>query len=108
VSEAVVVLTTLAAGDDPAPLARDIVENRLAACVNVIGPIRSFYRWEGKIAADAEQLLLIKTTREHVEALREYVVREHPYDVPEFVVIAVSDISEPYLAWLIESTQAEA
>lgn len=97
------VLTTVGASFDAAELAGHLVEQRVAACVNILPAVRSIYRWQGKVEADAEQLLLIKTTSEAVEALRETLFARHPYEVPEFVVLAIDQIEGPYRKWLIES-----
>ena len=99
----VVVLTTVGLDFDSRALAETLIEQRLAACVNIIERIRSIYRWEGRVSDDGEQLLLIKTADERVDALREELFRRHPYAVPEFIVLPVADISESYGAWLIES-----
>ena len=101
----VIVLTTVGADFDVRALARELVEQRLAACVNVLPRVESIYRWQGKIETDAEQLLLIKTTAERVDALRAALVARHPYEVPEFVVIKPELVAEPYRAWLVESVQ---
>jgi periplasmic divalent cation tolerance protein len=100
----VIVLTTFPA-DAPAAhaFARTLVEERLAACVNVHAPMTSIYRWEGKVFEDGEQLLIIKTTDERVAALREEILRRHPYSVPEFVVVPIAETSDSYGAWLLES-----
>ena len=90
----VLVLTTVAPDFDARSLAHALVEARLAACVNIDG-IHSVYRWEGRIAHDPEQLLVIKTVDARVDALREELFRLHPYDVPEFVVVQ-ADTSEAY------------
>jgi periplasmic divalent cation tolerance protein len=100
---AVLVLTTWPADRDPAPLARALVEERLAACVNVLPEMRSYYRWEGAVQEDAERQLLLKTTADRVDALRERLHALHPYDVPEFLVLPIGDGSTGYLAWLFES-----
>lgn len=99
-SEAVVVLTTVDAGFDAEGLARTLVERGVASCVNLVPGITSVYRWEGQIKSDAEQQLIIKTTRERLEALEAAIRELHPYDVPEFVVIPVSAVSEGYLRFL--------
>lgn len=96
----VVVLTTVGADFDARALAHALVEARLAACVNIVPAIHSVYRWEGKVTDDAEQLLIIKTTGERVNALRAELMRLHPYEVPEFVVLHMDDVSEAYRAWL--------
>ena len=99
----VIVLTTVGSKFDVRPFARNLVEWRLAACVNIIERISSTYRWEGEVQEDTEHLLLIKTTDERVPALRDAVLAGHPYDVPEFVVLEIDEISGPYRDWLIES-----
>lgn len=95
-----VVLTTVPSEMDADALARTLVEERLAACVNLLPPMRSVYRWEGAIEAAAERLLVIKTSADRVEGLRERLHDLHPYEVPEFLVLGVDDGSEPYLGWL--------
>jgi periplasmic divalent cation tolerance protein len=99
----VIVLTTTAADFDARALARALVDLRLAACVNIIERVTSIYRWEGAVALDAEQLLVIKTADDRVAALREELFRRHPYSVPEFVVMPVAETSDAYGAWLLES-----
>ena len=101
------VLTTVGAGFDAKELARKLVEARLAACVNIIDRIHSVYRWEGRVDEDGEQLLLIKTSDERVGALRDALFANHPYDVPEFVVLDIAGTSEAYGAWLIETLKGE-
>ena len=96
---AVVVLTTTGAGFDARALARELVDLGVASCVNVLPPVTSIYRWEGKVVEEAEQLLLIKTTPDRVEALREALFARHPYEVPELVVIEAA-ASDAYGQWL--------
>jgi periplasmic divalent cation tolerance protein len=103
----VLVLTTVGADFDARSLAHALVEMQLAACVNIVPRIESVYRWEGRVANDAEQLLLIKTSDAHVEALREALFARHPYDVPEFVIVPVAGTSEAYGAWLLSSLQPQ-
>jgi periplasmic divalent cation tolerance protein len=99
----VLVLTTVGADFDARALAQSLVETRLAACVNIVDRIRSVYRWEERVTEDGEQLLIIKTADERVTALREALFRMHPYSVPEFVVIAISETSEAYGAWILDA-----
>jgi periplasmic divalent cation tolerance protein len=105
-AEYVFVFTTLPpdAGDS-ASFARSLVEERLAACVNLLPPMESVYRWEGKIERETERQLIIKTTRERTAALWERVREMHPYEVPEFVVVPILDGNEAYLRWIGESTR---
>jgi len=100
VTDALVVLVTVPDAEAGAALARSLVEARLAACGNVLPGLRSIYRWEGRVHDEPEALLLLKTTRAGFEALREAVLRLHPYQVPEVVALAVEAGSAPYLAWL--------
>ena len=87
-----------------ADLARKIVGERWAACVNIIGGVRSVYRWEGEIQDDAESLLVIKVAAAGVERLQSNLVAEHPYDVPEVLVIGAESGSDAYLSWVAENT----
>ena len=99
----VIVLTTVGAAFDVAALARELVEQRLAACVNVIPRIHSVYRWQGKIENDDEQLLLIKTVQERLGELKKALFAAHPYETPEFVVLRPEELSDAYRAWLVSS-----
>jgi len=90
--------------DQAAEIARQLVEDRLAACVNIVGGMRSVYRWEGKIHEDEEVLCLVKTRPELLDALTARVRALHPYDVPEILAFEVADGTADYLAWLREST----
>jgi len=87
-------------------LARAVVGERLAACVNVVPGVVSIYRWEGEIHRDEETLLVLKTTAGRIEALRERVVALHPYDVPEFLVLPVEEAHEPYRMWVVDQVEA--
>ena len=102
----VLVLTTMGADADAAGLARTLVEERLAACVNVLAPMTSIYRWKGSLETDRELQLLIKTSPDRVEALEARLRALHPSEVPEFLVIEVSGGSEAYLDWVGASTDA--
>lgn len=102
--EYVVVLTTLPADGEAASLAATLVDERLAACVNLFPPMKSIYRWTDGVEEETEQQLVIKTTRAQVPALWERVRDLHPYDVPEFVVLPVLDGNDAYLRWIGEST----
>jgi len=102
-SDVVLVFSTAPAapGDDTAEqLARTLIDERLAACVNIHAPMVSIYRWKGSVERDSERQLVIKTTRGLVPALEKRLRELHPYEVPEFIVIAVSGGSEKYLGWV--------
>jgi periplasmic divalent cation tolerance protein len=100
----VLVLTTAPDDERAEAWARTLVEERLAACVNVHGPMTSFYRWKGVVERDAERQVVIKTTRERVATLRERLRELHSYELPEFVVLSVEDGSDEYLKWVVEQT----
>lgn len=104
-TDALVVLVTTPNAEAAAELARALVEERLAACGNVVPGLRSIYRWEGKVQDDAEALLVLKTTRARFEALRDRVLALHPYQVPEVIALAVEAGSAPYLAWIAAETR---
>ena len=99
----VIVLTTVGASFDARAMARDLVERRLVACVNIVDRINSIYRFQGKIEDDSEQLLVMKTVDTRVGELKEAVFAVHPYDVPEFVIVAIDRIEGPYRDWLVDS-----
>jgi periplasmic divalent cation tolerance protein len=96
----VLILTTVGADFDPRPIARDLVEARLAACVNILPAVSSIYQWEGTTREESEQLLVIKTTDERVDQLQAALFARHPYDVPELVVISVDRVGDAYSRWL--------
>jgi len=101
----VVVLTTLPADADAVAFAHALVEARLAACVNLLPPMESVYRWEGAVQRDPERQLVIKTSRDRLSELHDRIRQLHPYEVPEFIVLPIVDGSDPYLRWLAESTR---
>ena len=98
-----IVLTTVGENFDARVLATSLVENRLAACVNIVVGIASIYRWKERIAAEHEQLLVIKTTDDRLAALREALLSRHPYEVPELAVIEIDSLEGPYRQWLFDS-----
>ena len=95
-----VVLTTCPAAEAAEALAEQIVEARLAACVQVLPRMTSIYVWEGETQRESEYLLLIKTLSEKWDELREFITEHHSYDVPEVVALDVGRVSDPYKAWL--------
>ena len=103
-SECVVVWTTIAATADGSKLASTLVEERLAACVNIFGEMQSVYRWKGNVETDRERQVVIKTTVQRVAALQARVAALHDYDLPEFIVLPIVNGSDAYLRWIREST----
>jgi len=100
------VLTTAPNAEVGAIIARALVEERLAACVNVLPGVRSFYRWEGDIQDDAEILLIIKTQAGCCEALAAKINDLHPYDVPEVLVLPAVGGSAAYFGWIEAETRS--
>ncbi len=102
-AEFALVLTTYPVDGDVEAFARTLVEERLAACVNVLPPMQSVYRWKGTVESATERQLLIKTKAATLAALEQRVQELHPYDVPEFLVVPIEAGSAAYLSWLSES-----
>jgi periplasmic divalent cation tolerance protein len=102
VSDTRVVFVTAPDADTAARLAHTLVEERLAACGNLLPGVRSIYRWEGKVCDEAEVMLILKTTAAGADALRERVIALHPYACPEVLVLAVESAHEPYARWVRE------
>ena len=98
-AEHVVVMTTTDDPEEAATLARALVEARLAACVQAM-PIASTYRWEGVVETADERLLLIKTRADRVDEVKALLDERHSYDVPECVVVPVTEGLPSYLAWI--------
>lgn len=98
--ETMIVLTTAGSVDDAKRLAHTFVEERLAACVNLV-PINSVYPWEGAIHEGPEVLLVIKTASRRIHRLEERLHEVHPYSVPEFVAVETEHVAEAYKAWLL-------
>ncbi len=81
-------------------LARGLVAERLAGCVNILPSVVSHYRWEGRLRRDAESLLIVKTSASKLPALKRWIASHHPYAVPEMLALKVDDGAKPYLKWL--------
>ena len=101
---ALVILCAVPADFDPEPLATDLVERSLAACVQTGLAVRSTYRWRGATEKSEERLVLIKTTRRRFAEVESAIRAVHPYDVPEIIALDVSAGHAPYLAWMAEGT----
>ncbi|HMD34163.1 MAG TPA: divalent-cation tolerance protein CutA [Vicinamibacterales bacterium] len=105
--DVVVVLTTMPDDGRADELAGALVDERLAACVNVLAPMTSIYRWKGAAEREAERQLVIKTTRDRLTALEARVRELHPYELPEFVVVTVESASKAYAEWVTEQTRTD-
>jgi periplasmic divalent cation tolerance protein len=101
-----VVLITAGSEDEAERIASALVEEQLAACVNIVGPIRSIYRWQGKVQNERELLLVVKTRSEILPRLRARVDELHSYDTPEIIALPITSGSEKYLRWLEAATLA--
>jgi periplasmic divalent cation tolerance protein len=99
-TDKIVVFSTCDSEEQAGRIARALLDQRLAACVNILPGVRSIYRWKDQIEDAAEWMLIIKTRRELMDKLRLAVGRIHTYEVPELLAVPVVDGSEEYLAWL--------
>jgi periplasmic divalent cation tolerance protein len=103
-TDLVLILTTVPAGEPGETIARTLVDERLAACVNLQAPMTSFYRWKGRLEQDVERQLLIKTTVGRVTAIQTRLAQLHSYELPEFVVLPVADGAAAYLDWIRQAS----
>jgi periplasmic divalent cation tolerance protein len=105
VDDARLALTSVGTLEDANRIARLLVEERLAACVNILPGVQSVYWWEGRVTIDGELLLLIKTTVSMVAALQARLADIHPYELPEFVVIDPEGLAPRYQQWIVDSVR---
>lgn len=103
-TDALLVFTTLPNADAALELARNLVQERLAACANIMPAIRSIYKWQGKIQDENEVLVLLKTKHDQFERLKSRILELHPYEVPEVLAIPVEQGYGAYLEWLTRET----
>jgi periplasmic divalent cation tolerance protein len=99
------VLTTFGSAEDASRAANALVDEQLAACVNILPSVTSIFRWEGEVQSSSEVLCLIKTTEAGFEKLRARLVELHPYDVPEVIALPIKAGHAPYLEWLTASVK---
>ena len=99
-TDKIVVFSTASSAEEAEKIARGLVDARLAACVNVVPGMRSFYRWKGNIEDTAEWLLVIKSSRGRFDALRTALEKLHSYEVPEVIALSVIDGAQNYLNWM--------
>jgi periplasmic divalent cation tolerance protein len=100
-----IVLCSAGSQDEARKIARHLVEQRLAACVNIVPRMESIYGWQGKLESSGEWLLLIKTTVERFPAVRDAIRDLHSYELPECIAISVEDGSSGYLEWIAQSVK---
>lgn len=104
-TDAIVIFTTCASEEEALRIANALIEEHLAACVNLCSPIRSIYRWEGKVMDEKECLLIIKTGRERYGELEKKIKALHSYSVPEIICLPILEGSLDYLEWMEEMTR---
>ncbi len=102
-----IVLTTTPNIEEAEDLARKIIEAKLAACVQVLPQMKSFYFWENAVQVDSEHLLFIKTLAEKIDELERFIQSNHSYEIPEIVAIPAEKVSGNYLNWLVENIKSE-
>jgi periplasmic divalent cation tolerance protein len=108
VTDKIVVFSTCGSAEEARSIGRALVEAHLAACVNIIAPVLSIYRWQGAVEEAAEWLLVIKTRRELTGKVEEELRRVHSYQVPEILAVQVVDGLRAYLEWIDSETAAES
>ncbi|HEX6402170.1 MAG TPA: divalent-cation tolerance protein CutA [Pseudonocardiaceae bacterium] len=105
-SEHVIVASTTDSEQAARALAAGAIDAKLGACAQIVGPITSVYRWEGKVQTEQEWRVEIKTTADRVAALTEHIKANHSYDVPEIIATPITGGSPEYLSWLVDETRA--
>jgi len=104
-TDKIVVLCTCSSEEEALAIARQLVDKRLAACVNLVQPVRSIYRWQGKVEDAAEALLIIKSRRPLFEELSKAIAAAHSYQVPEIIALPIIDGASSYLDWVDAETR---
>lgn len=103
--EAVIAFSTIDSEKEAMKIARVLVEAHLAACVNIVPKVTSIYEWKGEVCEETELLLMIKTQQNRIEELKATLGEIHPYEVPEFVVLPITDGLPDYLNWVFANTK---
>ena len=106
-TEKIIVLSTCGSEEEAVRIAKQLVEGHIAACVNLVPRIRSFYRWQGKVEDSTEWMLVVKTSRERFDALRTVIEAAHSYELPEVLALPIVDGSPNYLDWLDRELEPE-
>ena len=104
-TDAVVVYVTAGSEPEAERLAKIVLEARRAACVNIVGPIRSLYRWDNRLQDEREWLLILKTQRDQVAAISELIQAVHSYELPEIIALPLTQGNRTYLNWIGANTQ---
>lgn len=100
----IVVLITCPSPEEAESLSKKILSERLAACVNIINSVHSLFHWQGKIEADQESLMIVKTRSLLLDQLKTFVQENHPYDVPEVIALPIVGGSDDYMEWMKSET----
>ena len=100
------VMTTVDSSEAAADLANAVIAARAAACAQIVGPIRSVYRWDGEVTADEEWQVVMKTAADAVDRLTEVIIANHSYDLPEVVAVPITGGSAAYLSWVTDQTRS--
>lgn len=103
--DTLLVMTTCPDTEHAQALAVQLIEARLAACINQLPGIRSVYRWEGELKSGSEVLLMIKTPADKWQALEAAIKADHPYELPEIIAVPISNGHQPYLDWIQDTTE---
>lgn len=106
-ADVLVVFVTASSEAEAERLGEAAVEARLAACANVVAPVRSIYRWKGEVRRDAEHLLILKTTRERLDELTALILSRHGYELPEVLAVSAAGGNAAYLDWVARESAAE-
>src|SRR5210317_1175769 len=105
-TEYIQVLTTVELKSDAEKIAKNLVEKRLAACVQILGPLTSYFHWQGKLDTASEYLCLIKSRNDLFTELKNEIIRQHPYEVPEILAMPITKGTVNYLNWLASELEA--
>jgi len=105
VTDKIVILVTAANRDEGREIARHLVESRLAACVNILPPVESVYRWQGEVAEEGEFLLIVKSTKALFAEIETEILKLHSYRIPEIICLPIDEGSRNYLQWIADSVK---
>lgn len=98
------VITTVSKKSDAEKISKALMDKRLAACVQIGGPIKSIYRWKGKIERALEWVCIIKTRKNFYKKVEKEIKESHPYEIPEIIAVSIAEGSKDYLKWLSDET----
>jgi periplasmic divalent cation tolerance protein len=99
-TDKIMIISTCGSAEEASKIAYHLIDKKLAACVNISAPVRSIYRWQGKVEESPEVLMLVKTRRDLLDAVRKALEGMHSYQLPEVIALPIVDGSEAYLLWL--------